>query len=334
MRTLRILAKRVVVIVLGLAALLLIGGVATEAIARNRVAQRFPLPGQLFDIGGRRMQMDCRGSGSPTVVLESGLDILGSLAWAAVHDSLATTTRTCAYSRAGIMWSDPSPEPFSSSAVARDLHATLRAAGESMPVVLVAHSLGGPYALEFTRSYGADVAGLVLVDASHPDQVARQEKVTGQSMAQPTGMLTFAALMARTGLVRALAGDVGPPSAAPHVRQASAAYTPKSVGALARETKSVSATLEASSQGPALGARPLVVLTATKPMPAWEREMLHLTIAQADALRSLWKEMQAEEAAWSTRGRQQLVDAGHYIQFERPDAVIAAVREVVSRVRP
>src|SRR5215213_7765967 len=87
-------------------------GAGFEAAMRGRTARGYPAPGRLVDIRGRRLQLDCRGRGSPTVVLEAGLDHLGSLSWAAVHDSIARTTRVCAYSRAGIMWSDPSPEAF------------------------------------------------------------------------------------------------------------------------------------------------------------------------------------------------------------------------------
>ncbi|HEY8718158.1 hypothetical protein [Pengzhenrongella sp.] len=82
------------------------------------------------------MHLDCRGTGSPTVVFESGLDVNGSLAWDAVHDAIDTTTGACAYDRAGIMWSDPKDSPQSAVAVAEDLHATLAAAGESLPGVL------------------------------------------------------------------------------------------------------------------------------------------------------------------------------------------------------
>src|SRR6185295_13804536 len=148
-------------------------GLVSEALIRQRVTAKFPAPGRLVDIGGRRIQIDCRGSGSPTVVLESGLDMLGSLSWATVHDSIAKTTRVCAYSRAGIMWSDPSSAPFNSQNVARDLHAALSSAGERAPFIMAGHSLGGPYVMTFTRLYPSEVAGIVLVDASHPDQVAR-----------------------------------------------------------------------------------------------------------------------------------------------------------------
>src|SRR5688572_8575029 len=84
-------------------------GAAYEAMGRRNARRDFPPPGRLVDIGGRRIHLDCRGTGSPIVVLEAGLDTRGSLAWGTVHDSIAKTTRTCAYSRAGIMWSDPTP---------------------------------------------------------------------------------------------------------------------------------------------------------------------------------------------------------------------------------
>jgi len=112
----------------------------------------FPLQGKLVDIGGRRIQLDCRGTGSPIVIFESGLDINGSLSWSAVHDEIAKTTRACAYSRAGIMWSDPKDGPQNAKTIAEDLHAALAAAGEKPPFVLVGHSLGGPYIMTYTNT--------------------------------------------------------------------------------------------------------------------------------------------------------------------------------------
>src|SRR5687768_14743306 len=126
-------------------------GATIEYASRVRAASENPAPGQLVNVGaGRRIQIDCRGSGSPTVVFESGLDNYGSLAWSFVHDSIAKNTRACAYSRAGIMWSDPATDRRSP---AIDLHTALIAAGQQPPYVLVAHSLGGPYALTFTKLY-------------------------------------------------------------------------------------------------------------------------------------------------------------------------------------
>lgn len=152
-------------------------GVACEVSGKAQAARDFPPPEKLVDIGGRRMQLDCRGAGSPTVVFEPGLDMGGSLSWSAVHGEVAKTTRACAYSRAGIMWSDPHDTHQNGKSVAQDLHATLGRAGEQGPFVLVGHSLGGPYLMTCTKYFGQEVVGLVLVDAAHPEQVQRHDAV-------------------------------------------------------------------------------------------------------------------------------------------------------------
>jgi hypothetical protein len=70
-------------------------------ISRYRVANAFQIIGELVDIGGRRVQLDCRGVGTPTVVFESGLDLNGSLSWSAIHDEIAKATRECPTSTYG-----------------------------------------------------------------------------------------------------------------------------------------------------------------------------------------------------------------------------------------
>ena len=187
------------------AAALLIGvGAIWEQVERQRAVRDFPAPGRLVDIGGRRIQIDCRGTGSPAVVFESGFGMNGSLSWTKVHDEAAKFTRACAYSRAGIIWSDDKGGPHDGVGIARDLHATLVTAGESGPFVLVGHSLGGPYITIYTKLYGDEVAGLVYVDASHPDQQKRTVAVLGKPLTS-AAMETIARIawtLSWTGIVR------------------------------------------------------------------------------------------------------------------------------------
>jgi hypothetical protein len=110
-----------------LATLSLVVGPIWEQLDRRRAMRDFPAPGRMIDIGGRRIQMDCRGVGAPTVVFESGLGFFGSLSWTRVQDEVAKFTRACAYSRAGILWSDDRDGPHNGEGVARDLHAALAA---------------------------------------------------------------------------------------------------------------------------------------------------------------------------------------------------------------
>jgi pimeloyl-ACP methyl ester carboxylesterase len=325
-------------IALGLAtlvALVILIGAGYETAGRRSAARDFPPPGKLVDVGGgRRIQIDCRGTGSPTVVFEAGLDMGGSFSWFGVHDSIAKSTRACAYSRAGIMWSDPAPGAQSGKNIANDLHAALAKAGERPPYVLVGHSLGGPYAMIYTKYFGPEVAGLVFVDASHPDQVSRRSSLTSWTLEEGMKQARMAAHLSRFGIIRKLtAADSAPPERAYAVR-ATAAFTPTSLPAMLKEVDAFHATLAEAGTLRQLGDRPLFVLTATKPMTDADRVGMRMTPAQAATFEARWVDMQNEEASWSSRSQHQLVpESGHYIQFEKPDVVIAAVRSVVDSVR-
>ena len=317
-----------------LVALIVLVGAGYEVVGRRNAAREFPMPGKLVDIGGRRIQLDCRGSGSPTVVFESGLDLSGSLNWSLVHDSIAKTTRACAYSRAGIMWSDPVDGAQSGKGVAKDLHAALTNADERPPYVLVAHSLGGPYAMIYTKYNPGEVAGLVLVDASHPDQVARMSSLTSWTIEDEVKSLRFPAHLGRLGIVRKVAAaDSAPPTPA-YVVRATSAYTPTGLPAMLKEVDAFRATLAEAGTFRTLGDRPLFVLTATAPMDKVNRDALKLNPAGVAEYQKRWVELQNEEASWSSRSQHQLVpDSNHYIQYQKPAVVIAAVRSVIDSVR-
>ncbi len=149
--------------------------------------------------------------------------------------------------------------------VASDLRATLTRAGETTPFVLVGHSIGGVYAMKFTERYSADVAGLVFVDASHPDQVARLEAASGASMLPPTGPASLGASLSRTGALGLLPANTEPANAPRVVQRVSSAYLPVSLPAMVEEVKSVREIFSSTRAFRALDSRPVVVLTAGAP---------------------------------------------------------------------
>lgn len=136
-------------------------------LARHGPTGPYVAQGHRVEIGGRSLYLDCRGAGSPTVVLEAGSGA-DSATWSSVHGALASTTRTCAYDRAGHGRSDPGPRGTLLDS-ATDLRALLRAAGERPPFVIVGHSLGGAFGRIFAAAYPAEVVGLGLIDAFNPD---------------------------------------------------------------------------------------------------------------------------------------------------------------------
>ena len=146
-------------------------------------------------------------------------------------------------------------------------------------------------------------------------------------------MLSAWSALSCSGVMRLLPD--GPPSnLQPATLKAHRAYLPTSLGSALRELKAIPSTLEVAGQYRQLADRPLVVLTAMAPSPEAVLNSARMTRDQDDRRRVAWKALHEEEATWSTHSRHELVpDATHYIQFDRPDIVIRAVREVVGAVR-
>jgi pimeloyl-ACP methyl ester carboxylesterase len=326
---------RVLLLTCVVGACLVAAGTLFEHEQARQASHRFPPAGRLVDIGGRRLQLDCRGRGTPTVVFEAGLDINGSLSWSLVHDAIAKTTRACAYSRAGIMWSDRRPGSVTAQTIVRDLHDLLMDGGEHAPFVMVGHSLGGDYVVAYTDTFQSDVAGVVLVDASHPETRERlQALLPGIGQSTPRWYRAKVAL-GWTGVMRFdRDARMGVPHQPTEDLDAIAAYAPSSTAAMLHEEDAMPHTFATVARSHDLGSRPTIVLTAAGSLPDQMLAANGLTAAQGRQVQQMWHQLQAEEATWSSRSTQESVsDAGHYLQFDRPDAVITAVQAVVATVR-
>src|SRR5580692_791159 len=161
---------------LGVALLLflfvLILGFAYERVGARRDLRLHPAPGRLVSVGGHKLHLLCKGSASPTVVIEQGAGELSSFWWP-VQDRIADFARVCTYDRAGYGWSDPARAPRTVEDRARELHALLSNAGVQAPYIFVAHSYGGLIVRDYLRHYPGEVAGLVLVDTPDESSIFR-----------------------------------------------------------------------------------------------------------------------------------------------------------------
>ena len=212
--------------------------------------------GQLIDVGGRRLYLECTGSGSPAVVLQAGLGA-SSASWGRIAPAVAATTTVCTYDRAGHGRSDEAAAPQDGVALATDLHTLLDRAGVPGPYVLVGHSSGGPYVRVFAGRYPDDVAGMVLLDAQPADAFAALP-------AYPSFYATFRTVatlspsLARVGLLGPLLGLSANESTAAAARGG-------------RDEFIVLPTvLQQSSTLTSIGDRPLIVVTAAAQAdPGW-----------------------------------------------------------------
>ena len=142
----------------------------SAAPALTQDADAGPPLGRMVDVDGRSLHLNCSGSAAPTVVIEAGASSF-TIDFALVQPEVARTTRVCSYDRAGSGWSEVRPDVETPNRVVRDLRALLDAAAEKGPFVMVGASRGGLYVRLFQAEYPADVAGLVLVDPAVEDQL-------------------------------------------------------------------------------------------------------------------------------------------------------------------
>ena len=162
-------------------------GAGFQAYATHRDEQRFPPPGRLVDVGGHRLHIDCRGEGSPMILLESGGQLWSS-GWRHIHDDLSRDHRVCAYDWSGLGWSDAGPAPYDAEQAAKELHALLEGAGEQQPFVYVGHSLGGMLARVYHRRYPGALAAAVYVDSGEPEILIEDFDASRDDPIRPCGM--------------------------------------------------------------------------------------------------------------------------------------------------
>jgi pimeloyl-ACP methyl ester carboxylesterase len=294
--------------------ILILAGAVYERLAEAADAQAYPPPGRMVDVGGYRLHINCTGSGSPTVVIESGWGD-SSASWGWVQPDVARITRVCTYDRAGMGWSETSPQPRTAREFARELHTLLENANEPGPYVLVGHSLGGYTVRVYAHDYPAEVSGLVLIDA----QDLPASNGAAPSPAPKPGGTSLPSLMARIGVVRLLAGQLGSIQNLPpqdKLAYKASSVTPRFAQTFVDEGRGMS---EGGAQARAvttLGALPLIVLSRGK-----DQDAKH-TAAQADLLQL------------STDSQQLFADqSGHRIMIDQPEAAVAAILKMVEKLR-
>lgn len=344
---------------------LLVLGLVYQIVASWIDVNRFPAPGQLVDMGGYRLHINCQGptGKGPTVVMDAGLGE-GTLSWSLVTPELVSDTRVCTFDRAGMGWSDPGSRSPSVADRNAELHLLLQKAGVQPPYVLVGHSLGGAYAFAYMRRYPDETAGLVLVDSGNNSGTGRfdewvqtqtlsdTERQAYQSMtALVKQMMPLVPLMqipnhlkaglAPFGVMRIyyLFSNVSPNY--PATLQAQLGDVNRALhsrgsyyGAnFAESAQSIAVYQDAYANMTGCGNKPIMVLSASQTVSAMSAEQTAQTNPESLAYINLllrWQgEMHKKMAACSNQGQQQVIESSHYMIFDQPGAIGSAIRQVV-----
>lgn len=334
---LRRISRRVARVLAGLLALLIfvgLSGATYQALASGAHSRSYPPPGELVDVGGHSLHLWCSGSGSPTVVLESGLGGF-SFDWSFVRGEVSEHARVCTYDRAGYGWSDPIDSPQSSADVAADLNSLLRGAGESGPYLLVGHSAGGLYIRAFASRYPDQVEAIVLLDSAHENQGLRLtafESVEEQQL----GQLRMCSMLSPIGLVRVLGVHDGSlPADVPLPGDEIEAwrghlYGNAFCGVVAREFEVLMAETRQTRPPASMGDIPLFVLTRDVTRDEVQ-EGAGVDAQTLEEAGEMALELQRELARLSTSGTHRIVaDSGHYIHWDQPEVVVDTIVEMIS----
>ncbi len=309
--------------------------------AKAKLAAKYPAPGRIVDVGGYRLHLNCQGTpvaGSPTVVMETAHAEPG-LSWASVQPEVAKFARVCTYDRAGLGWSEASSKPRTADTIVDELHTLLARAGVEPPYVLVGHSIGGMYVRLYANEHPDEVAGMVLVDATHEEQFARMPEAIAKMQATSTramgclfGLLRAMSSIGLLALLAEMKRNVWPVPIPPQARAAYLSLVfrgPQYFETAARETLAMpeSLALVRARHIQSLGDIPLTMISAGRPAISAGHG---ISEADAERFKAVAAELHTEMAGLSTRGRRVIAEeSGHYVQVEQPAVVVEAIREVV-----
>jgi pimeloyl-ACP methyl ester carboxylesterase len=296
-----------------------------------------PAMGKLVDVGDHRLHIYTKGQGSPSVVFEAG-GLGWSLDWVPVLTEVEKFTQACAYDRAGFGWSEPGPRPRTAAQMVGELHTLLHRAIIQPPFLLVGASFGGAIVRLYAHQYPGEVAGIVLIDARHPDLDAKMPPTWHKLQKSGQGMCQFMLLASRLRLLNVLgklAGEKAYPPVLGKLPEAmrpvylAVGYQPKYFQANLDELAAVAESDRQLKTVHSLGSLPLTVIrhgipSLFKGMPS----------AQAEQAEQAWQDLQVELSQSSTDSRLFVAEgSGHNITVDQPELVVEAIRQMVGMIR-
>lgn len=332
---------RFVIGVLLVVGLLLTAGYIFQRRTTAADFEKFPAPGQLVDVGGFNLHIHCTGeAGGPTVVVDAGNGDF-SVTWMGIQREVEKSARICTYDRAGYGWSDVSPHPRTASQMANELHQLLVNADSEPPYILVGHSLGGLNVRVYASLYPDEVAGMILVDAGHEDQLQRLPPEYLQLYKRQESYFSVLGFMSRFGILHLIGSsskgaELVPPQVAKLPKEVQPVYMtmishPSYFDTTLAELRALpEITAEVRATGK-LGDTPLLILTADSLDEAAAQSIGLGEDFPAAQLQQAFNELQNEFEALSTRSRHIIVkDSTHGINLDQPQAVIDAILDMVT----
>ncbi|MFL9455963.1 MULTISPECIES: alpha/beta fold hydrolase [Nostocales] len=320
---------------LGITAIGLFAGIFYQAVSEAIDRRRYPPQGELVDIGGFRLHINCMGQGTPTVVMDAGAGS-PSITWGLVPSEIAKFTRVCIYDRAGFGWSEPNLRVSRTSQQSVDeLHTLLNKAEIKPPYILVGHSLGGANMRLYANQYQEDVVGLVLVDSVHENQMTSE---TWKRMKRELWLYQVLRVASRVGVLR-LIGELNLLPILEEIKQEiqkyplavqtrfdtykSYCYRPHYWATVSSERANIKKSFEQLQAVASLGKLPLVVLS----QGSKDSQM-------SDEKFQKWSSLQLNLTKLSLNSQHIIAEnSGHLVPLDQPELIISAVHQLIKKIK-
>jgi pimeloyl-ACP methyl ester carboxylesterase len=306
-----------------------IAGFTWNELVTRHYRNAYPVPGTFYTVDGHQMHMYCTGTGSPTLVLDSGLGDDWTV-WTKVQPELSKTTQVCSYDRSGLGSSDELSGAHDANALADELHALVEQAGIKKPFVLAGHSIAGLYIRAYATKYPNDLAGLIFIDGSSPDQFKRLPKeVTDQA---PN--LFVMSWMTRLGIARATGQCT---ATEPGLEGASGwifanICEPSIVDAGIEEYKDIPQSMDETRHTGPFGHLPILIFSQDPNGSPTDPSTL--SPAATTQMRTAWNQMQEELKLLSSDSHRIIAKgSGHYIEVDRADLINREVPVFIEQIR-
>lgn len=275
----------------------------------------FQPPGKIINVGTHRLHLYCTRGEGPAVIMDAGLGGF-TLDWYKVQHLLADNNiKACSYDRAGYGWSQRGPSPRTTDQIVDELHTMLEVAEIPPPYVMAGHSFGGYNVLYYAKLYPENMAGLVLVDSSHPRQDALLPAIPNDKAVVNMG-----------NFKRVFTGETLPlyPQ---HIRNLVGAILSSVKTADAERKEYVNYPVSASQVERSGKLRDMPLTVITRGEQQWSDDPL------GEAMYRAWMDMQKDLVHLNVSGKHIIAEgSGHLIPLEKPEIIVAAIQSMIAEL--
>lgn len=323
-RWLILVGRIVLVFVIGT----LMSGIFYEQASRYSARRTFPAPGDFLEIGRHKFHYLKKGEGSQSVIFASG-NTLNHTEWTDIQEEIAKSATTLSYDRAGLLYSDRGRRPQTAAAISEELELIIQTADLPKPYILVAHSLSACSLRPFIKDNEKDMAGVIFVDGSHPEQYTKVPEQIADVMKNDVPSSEWTQFLNGFGFLRTIMKDhahFGYLATDHPKNEAYRATFFHSIPEIYEEMEATDQILAETKNITSFGDTPLTIITGSS-----EKRINDFADAEKGKVAyDFWMKLQKDLLSLSSNSQQVMASkSGHMVHHEEPEIIVKAIKEMI-----